>query len=236
MSFAVKEGEIHGLVGPNGAGKTTLINVLSGLMQPTSGRISYAGSEIQTHSAHRRAALGLARTFQNIRLFPLMTCLENVLAGQHLVARRPLIPRLLGLPTVKREDKELREKAAATLERVGLTERADTLARNLSYGERRRLEIARALAASPRLLLLDEPVAGMHPGELEQVAGLIRALPAEDLTVLLIEHNMGFVMGLCSSITVLNFGRVVTTGTPSEVREHPEVVEAYLGTGEDDDA
>lgn len=136
MSFAVKEGEIHGLVGPNGAGKTTLINVLSGLMQPTSGRISYAGSEIQTLSAHRRAALGLARTFQNIRLFPLMTCLENVLAGQHLVARRPLIPRLLGLPTVKREDKELREKAAATLERVGLTERADTLARNLSYGER----------------------------------------------------------------------------------------------------
>jgi branched-chain amino acid transport system permease protein len=180
------------------------------------------------------AALGVARTFQNIRLFPAMTCLENVLAAQHLIAGRPLVPRLLRLPAARREDRELEEKAQATLARVGLAAKAALAARNLSYGERRRLEIARALAANPSLLLLDEPVAGMRRAEAAQVAELVRALAAGGMTVLLIEHNMAFVMALCACITVLNFGQVITTGRPDEVRGHPEVVAAYLGTGKND--
>jgi branched-chain amino acid transport system permease protein len=233
VSFSVAKGEIHGLIGPNGAGKTTLINVLSGITRPISGHVHFLGKPIQSLPAHRVAAMGIARTFQNIRLFPAMTCLENVIAGQHLVAGRPFLPRLLCLPSAKREEKDLREKAMMCLERAGIGNRANFQSRNLSYGERRRLEIARALAANPRLLLLDEPVAGMRRRGLKQVADLVRSLAEEGVTVLLVEHNMSFVMELCSRITVLNFGRAIVTGTPAEVARNTEVIEAYLGEGDD---
>jgi ABC-type branched-subunit amino acid transport system ATPase component len=229
VSFSVESGEVHGLIGPNGAGKTTLINILSGITPPSSGSVRFLGNPIHSLPAHRVAGLGIARTFQNIRLFPGMTCLENVIAGQHLVSKRSLLPRLLCLPSAKREEREYRDKAMATLARVRLDHRADFLAKNLSYGERRRLEIARALASNPRLLLLDEPVAGMRRRGLTQVAELVKSLAEEGMTVLLIEHNMAFVMELCSRITVLNFGRTITTGTAAEISRHQEVIEAYLG-------
>jgi ABC-type branched-subunit amino acid transport system ATPase component len=233
VRLSVAEGEVHGLIGPNGAGKTTLINVLSGIMPATSGEVVLDGSPVHTLPAYKLAARGVARTFQNIRLFPAMTCLENVIAGQYLVAPRPFFPRLFCLPMAWRQEKEHRLQAMGCLARVGLESRADFPARALSYGERRRLEIARALASRPRLLLLDEPVAGMRQKGVQQVGGLIRSLAAEGMTILLIEHNMSFVMGLCATITVLNFGRTLTTGNPDAVSSHPEVIEAYLGASED---
>ncbi len=232
VSFAVEPGTIHGLIGPNGAGKTTLINILSGLLPPSAGRMSYKDRDLHRLAVHQMAAIGIARTFQNIRLFPRMSCLENVQAGQHLTSRRSLVPRLLQLPSARQEDRRLYKKAMETLARVGLDDKAHYQSRNLSYGERRRLEIARALSLNPSLLLLDEPVAGMRQGEAAVVADLLRSLCREGMTVLLIEHNMSFVMSLCSRITVLNFGRVIATGTPADVRACREVVEAYLGAGE----
>ncbi len=229
VSFEVAPGAIHGLIGPNGAGKTTLINILSGLYRPSGGRVYYRQKALHRLRPHQIANLGVARTFQNIRLFPSMTCLENVQAAQHLIAGRPLLPQLLRLPAAGKEDRDLEAKARATLGRVGLDGKAAWLAKNLSYGERRRLEIARALAANPTLVLLDEPVAGMRRNEAAQVADLVRALAAGGMTILLIEHNMAFVMALCTMITVLNFGQVITTGRPEEIRSHREVIEAYLG-------
>jgi ABC-type branched-subunit amino acid transport system ATPase component len=229
VSFVVEPGTIHGLIGPNGAGKTTLINILSGLLPPSEGRMSYKDRDLHRLAVHQMAAIGIARTFQNIRLFPHMSCLENVQAGQHLTSRRSLLPRLLHLPSAGREDRLLHEQAMATLARVGLDDKAHYQSRNLSYGERRRLEIARALSLNPSLLLLDEPVAGMRQGESTVVADLLRSLCREGMTILLIEHNMSFVMNLCSRITVLDFGRVLTTGSPADVRACREVVEAYLG-------
>ena len=233
VRLSIAEGEVHGLIGPNGAGKTTLINVLSGIMPATSGEVVLDGSPVHTLPPYKLAARGVARTFQNIRLFPAMTCLENVIAGQYLVAPRPFFPRLFCLPSAARQEKEHRRQAMDCLARVGLESRADFPARALSYGERRRLEIARALASRPRLLLLDEPVAGMRQKGVQQVGGLIRSLAAEGMTILLIEHNPSFVMGLCATITVLNFGRTLTTGNPDAVSRHPEVIEAYLGASED---
>jgi ABC-type branched-subunit amino acid transport system ATPase component len=230
VSFDVELGTIHGLIGPNGAGKTTLINILSGVLSPSMGQVLYRGHALHDLPAHQVAALGVARTFQNIRLFPAMTCLENVQAGQHLTAGRPLMPRLLRLPSAGREERELEKRARDNLVRVGLQDQASHLARGLSYGERRRLEIARALALNPSLLLLDEPVAGMRRGEAAEVAGLIRSLAQGGMTILLIEHNMAFVMEICSCITVLNFGRVISTGSPDTVRRHRDVIEAYLGS------
>ena len=229
VTFEVESGGIHGLIGPNGAGKTTLLNILGGQMRPGSGQVRYSGREIHFLPAHRIASLGVARTFQNIRLFSTMTCLENVMAGQHLTAPRPLLPRLLQLPYVRRQEKRYRRAAMETLARVGLEHRAGMQAGGLSYGERRRLEIGRALAAKPRLLLLDEPVAGMRREEVAQVAQMARSLALEGMTILLVEHNMSFVMELCSRVTVLNFGKVITTSTPEEVSHHPQVIEAYLG-------
>jgi ABC-type branched-subunit amino acid transport system ATPase component len=232
VSFEVDRGTIHGLIGPNGAGKTTLINILSGVLPPTSGEVFYRSEALHRLPAYRVAARGVGRTFQNIRLFPAMTCLENVQAGHHLTARRPLLPRLLRLSAVDREERQIEVQSREILARVGLGGKASHLAKNLSYGERRRLEIARALAFSPSLLLLDEPVAGMRRTEAAEVGDLVRSLAAERMTILLIEHNMSFVMNLCSRITVLNFGRVIVTGSPEDVRSHREVVEAYLGSGE----
>jgi ABC-type branched-subunit amino acid transport system ATPase component len=234
VTFEVESGGIHGLIGPNGAGKTTLLNILSGQIRPTFGQVRYTGRMIHSLPAHRVAALGIARTFQSIRLFPSMTCLENIVVGQHLTAARPLLPRLLQLPYTRRQERQYRDLALETLARVGLEHRMDLQARSLSYGERRRLEIARALASRPRLLLLDEPVAGMRRAGTARIAELIRLLAKEGMTVLLIEHNMSFVMELCSRVTVLNFGRVITTSSPEEVSAHPGVIEAYLGVEESD--
>jgi branched-chain amino acid transport system ATP-binding protein len=231
VSFVVEPRTIHGLIGPNGAGKTTLINILSGLLSPNAGRMSYKNYDLHRLAVHQMAAIGIARTFQNIRLFPHMSCLENVQAGQHLTSRRSLLTRLLHLPSARQEDGRLYDQAMETLARVGLKDKAHYQSRNLSYGERRRLEIARALSLRPSLLLLDEPVAGMRRGEAAVVADLLRSLCSEGMTILLIEHNMSFVMSLCSRITVLDFGRVLTTGSPAEVRGCREVIEAYLGVG-----
>jgi branched-chain amino acid transport system ATP-binding protein len=231
VSFVVEPGTIHGLIGPNGAGKTTLVNILGGLLPPSAGRMSYKSYDLHRLAVHQMAAIGIARTFQNIRLFPHLSCLENVQAGQHLTSRRALLPRLLQLPSARQEDRRLHEVAMEMLSRVGLDQKANYQSRNLSYGERRRLEIARALSLKPNLLLLDEPVAGMRQGEATVVAELLRSLCYEGVTILLIEHNMSFVMSLCSRITVLDFGRMLFTGTPAEVRGSREVIEAYLGAG-----
>jgi ABC-type branched-subunit amino acid transport system ATPase component len=232
VSLTVEKGGVHGLIGPNGAGKTTLINVLSGIIGPSSGQVFFDDHPVHNLPAHQLAARGVARTFQNIRLFPAMTCIENVIAGQHLVAPRPYLPRLLCLASARQEEERYRKQAMDCLDRVGIASRAHFPARALSYGERRRLEIARALASRPRLLLLDEPVAGMRQKGVQQVGSLIASLATEGMTVLLIEHNMSFVMGLCSKITVLNFGRTLISGSPEQVSQCPEVIEAYLGVSE----
>jgi branched-chain amino acid transport system ATP-binding protein len=229
-SFDVRRGEVHGLIGPNGAGKTTVINLVSGLLAPTGGAVRLDGRPVQRLAPHRIAALGVARTFQNIRLFPDLSAQDNVLVGQHLARRASLLARLLVLPSSREEERLARERAFALLERIGLAGRAHERARNLSYGEQRRVEIARALASSPRLLLLDEPTAGMNPVEVEAVAALIRGVAAEGQAVLLIEHNVRLVMDVCDRITVLNFGRVIAEGPPAAVANDPAVVTAYLGS------
>jgi len=230
VSFAVQEGTVHGLIGPNGAGKTTAINLISGLMRPTSGTISFGGQRLDRLPAYRIAALGVRRTYQNIRLFPVMSAVENLVVGMHTVTRASLLQRLLYAPAARREEAHTQARALALLERVGLAPRAREQARNLSYGDQRRLEIARALASEPRLLLLDEPAAGMNPNEVRDVGALIRSIAAEGRTVLLVEHNMALVMSVCERLTVLDFGRVIAEGTPAEVSANARVIEAYLGS------
>jgi len=229
-SFEVVAGTVHGLIGPNGAGKTTLINLVSGLLAPTGGAIELGGRAIAGLPSHRIAGLGVARTFQNIRLFPELTARDNVLVGQHLRRHPSLLARLLLLRSAGVEAKAARERAAALLTLVGLPDRVDEQARHLSYGEQRRVEIARALASQPRLLLLDEPTAGMNPVEVQAVAQLIRRVAAEGQSVLLVEHNVRLVMDVCDRITVLNFGKVIAEGAPAVVAAHPAVITAYLGS------
>ncbi len=229
VSFDVKAGEVHGLIGPNGAGKTTVINLVSGLLRPDGGKIRLEGLEIQALAPHRITACGIARTFQSIRLFPDLSARDNVLVGRHLLRHPSLLARLLGLPSAAAEQREAEEAAAELLRRVGLGGRQGERGGNLSYGEQRRVEIARALASAPKLLLLDEPTAGMNPVEVEAVAELIRKVASEGHAVLLVEHNVRLVMNVCHRITVLNFGRVIAEGSPAEVGAHPDVVAAYLG-------
>ena len=229
-SFTVEKGEVHGLIGPNGAGKTTLLNLISGLLTPTSGQIALDSARIDGLPPHRIAARGVSRTYQNIRLFAGLSAVENVVVGQHLQRRAPLWPRLLLLPSARREEREALRAAGETLARVGLRDRAGERAVNLSYGEQRRVEIARALASQPRVLLLDEPTAGMSAPEADAVALLVREVAREGRAVLLIEHNVKLVMALCDRITVLNFGQVIARGAPAEVARDPAVVDAYLGT------
>ena len=230
-SFTVAPGEVHGLIGPNGAGKTTLLNLVSGLIRPTSGAIRLDGTRLDRLPPHRIAARGVTRTYQNIRLFPALRVVENVIVGQHLVRQgASLLKRMLFQPEARAEEGAARERALTLLRRVGLAERAEEKAANLSYGEQRRVEIARALASDPRVLLLDEPTAGMNPVEVSAIAELIREVARGGRSVLLVEHNVKLVMNVCQRITVLNFGKVIAEGPPAEVAAHPAVIAAYLGS------
>jgi branched-chain amino acid transport system ATP-binding protein len=229
VDIDVPEGGVHAVIGPNGAGKTTLFNLVSGLVVPTSGHIWLGSTEVTELPADRRARLGLARTFQNIRVFGAMTLLENVLTGLHPRLTSSLPGIVLRLPRFRREEKHAIARAREALALVGLHRRAGERAAALSYGDQRRLEIARAMAGAPRLLLLDEPAAGMNPAETVGLGALIRSIVDAGTTVLLVEHDMQFVMGLSDSVTVLNFGRCIFRGSPADARAEPAVIEAYLG-------
>lgn len=230
VSFAVEEGEIFGLIGPNGAGKTTLFNLITGLTPPSSGHLSYAGRDITRLPPHRIAALGIARTFQNIRLFGNLTAFENIRIAHHVHTKAGVWAGVLGLARAKAEAEATEQQTWELLGLVGLQQRASEQARNLSYGDQRRLEIARALALRPRVLLLDEPAAGMNPAEKEALSAFIRQVTERfGLTVILIEHHVPLVMGLCSRIAVLNFGQMIALGSPEAVAKDPAVIEAYLG-------
>jgi len=230
VSFTVNSGEIFGLIGPNGAGKTTLFNVITGLMPPSSGQLIYQGQPITRLSPHRIAAQGIARTFQNLRLFGNLSVLENVAIARHIHVKSSLIQGILRTPGAIAEQRRTDLKAIELLEWVGLAEKAEQTARNLAYGDQRRLELARALALEPQLLLLDEPAAGMNPNEKAALSHLIRRIrEAFNLTIVLIEHHVPLVMGLCNRIAVLDFGQLIAIGHPEVVRTDPAVITAYLG-------
>jgi branched-chain amino acid transport system ATP-binding protein len=232
VSFEVFPGEIYGLIGPNGAGKTTVINMLSGLLPPTSGSIEFRGQAVEKLPAHRIAEMGVARTYQNIRLFGAMSVLQNVIVGQHARMRAGLAERLVFSPRVRREEARARAEAISLLRSAGLEAAAKHPASALSYGDRRRLELVRALASQPQLLLLDEPAAGLNAAESEALRERLQGLARMDLTLLVIEHDMTLVMGLCDRIGVLNFGNLISEGTPREISANPQVIEAYLGSEE----
>ena len=232
VCLRVEEGEILGLIGPNGAGKTTLFNLISGVTSPTAGRILWRGEPISDLSEDRINRLGIARTFQNLRLFGPLSCLDNVLVGLHHGGRSCLAGALLGRPGFRRQQGELRRQALELLELLDLAALADQPAASLAYGLQRRLEIARALATAPRLLLLDEPAAGMNPAEKEELSDLIRTLKQRfALTVLVIEHHVPLMMRLYDRLAVLNFGERIAQGSPAAVRRDPAVIAAYLGDG-----
>jgi branched-chain amino acid transport system ATP-binding protein len=234
VSFGVEAGSIHALIGPNGAGKTTMFNMISGLLAPTAGQLRLSGHDITKLGAHRRAALGIGRTFQNLRLFGEMSVLENVVTGMHPRLRAAWPSAVLRLPGAMKEERAAIARGRELLRLTGLAEHAERRADALAYGDQRRLEIARALAGDPVLLLLDEPAAGMNPTETAALADMLRALRGDKLTILLVEHDMKFVMGLCDRLTALNFGRKIAEGTPDEIRADPQVIEAYLGRSDTD--
>ncbi|WP_067462086.1 ABC transporter ATP-binding protein [Nocardia amamiensis] len=231
VGLHVDPGEMVGLIGPNGAGKTTLFNCLTRRYQPTTGAIRYQDRDLLTAAPHALAGLGIARTFQNLGLFPRMSVRDNVLVGAHHRAGAGFVAAGLRLPRVRREERELRTQVDALLTRLDLAEVADRPAAGLPFGTLKRIELARALAVRPRLLLLDEPVNGLSHGEVDEFADRLRALRAElDLTMIVVEHHMGFVMGTCERVVCLEFGRVIAAGKPEEVQRDPAVIRAYLGT------
>lgn len=230
VGFSARAGEILAIIGPNGAGKTTLFNIVSGLYRASSGRIALDGQDVTDAPPHRLAAWGLSRTFQNLQVFFRMTALENVMAGRHLQEKSGLLADLFRLPGTRRANGATREAAMALLAEVGLADKANLPAGSLPYGALKRLEIARALATNPRVLMLDEPAAGCNPVETEEIDHLIVQVAARGVAVVLIEHDMKLVMRISRHVVVLNQGRLLAEGTPEEVRSNPDVIAAYLGT------
>ena len=234
VTFDINRGEILGLIGPNGAGKTTCFNAMTGVYKPTSGTVTLEGKPLNGLAQHKITRRGLARTFQNIRLFGEMTALENVVVGLDARHKTSVGGALLRLPTHVREEKSAIERGMALLEFVGIADHAQYLSRHLPYGYQRRLEIARALATDPKVLCLDEPAAGFNPAEKEELMALIRTIRDDGYTVLLIEHDMRLVMGVTDRIVVLEFGKKIADAVPKEIREDPKVISAYLGEPEDE--